>query len=69
MLCLLYPSAYLSVKVEGGGVGRYGWYGRDAKAEPSEAEFLSLCSRERRPRGSQGGRTEPRSRPCIQLHL
>lgn len=47
MLCLLYPSAYLSVKVEGGGVGRYGWYGRDAKAQPSEAEFLSLCSRAR----------------------
>lgn len=61
MLCLLHPSAYLSVKVEGGGVGRCGWYGHDAKAKPSEAELVGLCTRDRRAsggwEGSQGRRT------------
>ena len=61
MLCLLYPSAYLSVKVEGGGVGRYGWYGHDAKAKPSEAELVGLCTRERRASGGWEG-SEGRTR-------
>lgn len=73
MLCLLYPSTYLSVKVESGGVGRYGWYGHDAKAQLSEAELVGLCSEREGPGeggwGTQAEGPEPRSRLCIQLHL
>ena len=58
MLCLLYPSTYLSVKVESGGVGRYGWYGHDAKAQLSEAELVGLCS-EREGPGEGGWGTQP----------